>query len=717
MRPRDVTGSEVQERSHGVGSATVTDSSESSTISRRPLVFAEELHVLLQDRRQGGLVDIDDRNMRHAFAGAVLMDLAKEHRIDTDLERLMLVDPTPLGDDILDPLLAVISKADDGADTVYWIKRFSAPEIANQIRRRAAERLIGRGIFYSDPGGAVYLDKQVSLTGRYPGVPLPEGQDVVLRVMNVIFSEDIPTPDETMLIALVDACRLFERLLTKLELAGARERIALLGGLDLTGLAVRNAILTVREPEDEGQSLRRAFLAGLPGTSRKRPPMVSGALPWIGHSHRLRPMPSKTLADYYRTLGPVFRVRDLGHELTVLAGPEANRFCQKHGRSLFRTHDTYTPLFEGMDAQRTVLSTDGEEHFQIRRAISSSLSRDRYLSMLPEIRDIILRELPENRSTVATKSFSQLTAKAIGLAYTGYVMSSSQVDSMDFFVNRLFVATLLRILPRSMAGTRRMRRAKARFFDVFARMLSTRLDSGRLYGDGDTMDALLELHRSNPQLMPEHELRVHCLGPIFAGMHTTASTGTFAMYLLLKHPDVLRRVRAEADMLYADGKPNPTKLNALDVTRRAALETLRMYNPFNVILRRSINTFRFGGYTIPVGTRLFLPTAVPHYCPEFFPEPDRFDIDRYLPNRAEHRQAGVYMPFGFGTHRCLGAHVADVHLMFSLATILRHFDVRMDPSNYTMKIILAGVPAPTKRFKLKLTRRQPNAGRNPTEAT
>lgn len=133
--------------------------------------------MLLQDRQRGGLVDdIDNRNMRHAFAGAVLMDLAKEHRIDTDLKSLILVDPAPLGDDILDPLLAAIAKADEVADTVYWIKRFSAPEIANQVRRRAAERLIGRGIFRSDPGGAVYLDKHVSLTGRYPGFPCPRGR-------------------------------------------------------------------------------------------------------------------------------------------------------------------------------------------------------------------------------------------------------------------------------------------------------------------------------------------------------------------------------------------------------------------------------------------------------------------------------------------------------------------------------------------------------------
>ena len=675
----------------------------------RPLLLAEELHILLLDRRQGGFLDMDDRNMRCAFAGAVLMDLAKEYRIDTDLKSLTLLDATPLDDDILDPLLSTLSEADDTGDTVYWIERFSVPEIANRLIRASSERLLRRGILDRDSGGTVFLDRQVSLTRRYPGVALPEGQDVVLRVMNVIFSEDVPSPDETMLIALVDACGIFGHILSKADLAERRERIALVSGLDQIGRSVRSAILTVREPEPEGESLRRAFLDRVFASSRKaaaRPPMVPGALPLIGHSPRLRPVPTRTLAACYRSLGPVFRVRDLASEFTVLAGPEANRFCHKNGRSLFRSHDAYTPLFEGMDAQRIILSMDGDEHFGLRRAISSGFSRDRFLNRLPEIRDIVLAELPENANTVAIDAFCQLTAKSIGLACTGYALSSTEVDDMDFFMRRLIASTVLRALPRFLTRTPRARRAKAGFFDVFTGMLSARLDGAGGDGREDVVDAMLELHRSNPQLLPEHELRVSCLGPIFSGLHTTASTGASAMYLLLKHPGVLEQVRAEADALYANRGPDTGKMNALDVTRRTVLETLRLYNPFGSIFRRAVNSFEFGGYTIPAGTRLFLPTAVPHHCPEFFPEPDRFDIDRYLPERAEHQRAGVYMPYGFGTHRCLGSNIADVHLMFSLATILHHLNVEMDPPDYRMKMIFHGVPAPTRRFRLKCSPRR-----------
>ena len=678
-------------------------------IIENPLLMVEELHVLLLDRQKGGLIDIDDRNMGYAFAGAALMDLAKERRIDTDLKTLTVLDSTPLGNDILDPLLAAISMADSEADTVFWIERFSSPEIVNRIRRQVAERLIRRDILNKDPGGTLFLNEQVKLTRRYPGINLPLGQDVVLRVMNVIFSEDIPSPDEAMLIALADACRIFERILGKSEVEERRERIALVRGLDLLGLSVRNAILTVREPETEDQVLNKVFLDRLAGTRRESPPMAPGALPLIGHSLRLRPVPTRPLADFYRSLGPVFRVRDLIGEMTVLAGPEANLFCQKRGRTIFRSHDTYTPLFEGMDAQRIILGMDGEEHFTLRRAISSGFSGNRFLARLPDIRAIILGELPRDGGAGAVDIFSQLTAKSIGLACTGYTLSSAEVRDMDFFMRRLIATTVLRVLPGFMLRTPRAKRAKAGFFDVFTGMLKARLEDENERDHEDVVDAMLKLHRANPQFLPERELRVSCLGPIFSGLHTTASTGATAMYLLLKHPDILERVRAEADDWFAQEKEmgkGIENLNALDVTGRVVLETLRMYNPFGSLFRRAINTFDFGGFTIPAGTRVFIPTAIPHYCPEFFPEPDRFDVDRYLPQRAEHSQRGVYMPFGFGTHRCLGSVIADAHLKFTLATILHHMDVKMEPPDYQIKIIFDGVPAPTKKFRLRFTPRR-----------
>ncbi len=117
------------------------------------LRFAEELLVLVLDEGRGEFApSLPSRSLNLALAGAVLMDLALEDRIDTDLDRLMLIDSTPLGDDILDPTLAEIARDGRSRDTAYWLPGSPPPRRGRGPRgRRAREtRHTGSG---GPPGG------------------------------------------------------------------------------------------------------------------------------------------------------------------------------------------------------------------------------------------------------------------------------------------------------------------------------------------------------------------------------------------------------------------------------------------------------------------------------------------------------------------------------------------------------------------------------------
>ena len=114
------------------------------------------------------------------------------------------------------------------------------------------------------------------------------------------------------------------------------------------------------------------------------------------------------------------------------------------------------------------------------------------------------------------------------------------------------------------------------------------------------------------------------------------------------------RMTAEADASFTGGTLTADSLRTLDVTHRVALETLRMYPIAPAITRTVSNTFEFAGYTIPAGEKVIVATTVPHHLEQYFPEPERFDIERYTPERQEHRQPGVFAPFGAGPHVCLG---------------------------------------------------------------
>ncbi|MDE0114788.1 MAG: cytochrome P450, partial [Albidovulum sp.] len=141
------------------------------------------------------------------------------------------------------------------------------------------------------------------------------------------------------------------------------------------------------------------------------------------------------------------------------------------------------------------------------------------------------------------------------------------------------------------------------------------------------------------------------------------------------------------------------------VTRRIAMETLRKYPLGPVIMRVVANSFEFEGYAVPAGSEVLIGITVPHLMQEYFPDPERFDIDRFSPERAEHRRPGVYAPFGVGAHQCLGRSMTEVLLAINLGIIANETELVLDPPDYELKTVAFPVAHPGKSFKFRMVRR------------
>ena len=198
------------------------------------LRLAEEVILLLLND-DGKFAKVSNLSLDYALAGGVLMDLALENRIDTDLEKLVLVDATPVGDSQLDQTLADIA-AEEERDARFWVERTAGR--ADAIREDALSRLITLGILESQDDRFLWVFR----SRRYPAIDGKAEREVKLRIMEVLFSDEIPHPRDVVIICLADACGIFKELLSKRELGQASARIAQVRQLDLIGQATSRAI-------------------------------------------------------------------------------------------------------------------------------------------------------------------------------------------------------------------------------------------------------------------------------------------------------------------------------------------------------------------------------------------------------------------------------------------------------------------------------------------
>lgn len=199
------------------------------------LRFAEEIILLMLHDDNGKFAHVPSWSMDRAMAGAVLMDLALENRIDTDPENLILVDATPVGDSLLDPTLAEI-EAGEQRDARYWVEQTAKK--GEQIREEALSRLVDAGILERQEDRVLWVFR----SRRYPVVDGKVEREVKLRIMEVLLSDQIPEPRDVVIIALADACGIFRELLPKRELQQAADRIDQVRKLDLIGQAMAETI-------------------------------------------------------------------------------------------------------------------------------------------------------------------------------------------------------------------------------------------------------------------------------------------------------------------------------------------------------------------------------------------------------------------------------------------------------------------------------------------
>jgi len=178
--------------------------------------------------------------------------------------------------------------------------------------------------------------------------------------------------------------------------------------------------------------------------------------------------------------------------------------------------------------------------------------------------------------------------------------------------------------------------------------------------------------------MEDRQLIDEILTLIVAGHETTASALNWFWYLLSQAPEAAARIHAEVGR----GEADPIGYGDLDnlpYSRRAIDETLRLYPPGWLLTRRSVTADTVGGFPMPANTDVLISPYLVQRHPAFWPNPDRFDPDRFLPAVADLRNRFAYLPFGLGPRACIGEHLALVEMHAHVATLARRFALELVP--------------------------------------
>jgi cytochrome P450 len=179
------------------------------------------------------------------------------------------------------------------------------------------------------------------------------------------------------------------------------------------------------------------------------------------------------------------------------------------------------------------------------------------------------------------------------------------------------------------------------------------------------------------ETMTDEQLRVEVTTFLLAGQETTALALTWTWYLLSQHLDVRERVDREIDAALDGRPPEYGDLANLPYARMVIDEALRIYPPAWGFSRQALADDELGGFHLPRGWLVFIIPYVLHRQAAFWPDPDEFDPDRFLPERSADRQKFTYLPFGAGPRQCIGNHFALLEAHVILATLAQRFRPRL----------------------------------------
>jgi sterol 14-demethylase len=421
---------------------------------------------------------------------------------------------------------------------------------------------------------------------------------------------------------------------------------------------------------------RRSVPAGL-----RTPPQLSGGYPLVGHSVEFIRSTIGLLERARREQGEVAAFQVFNRRMVAMFGPEAHE-------AVFRAPDTILSPSEAYKIMTPVFGKD------IVYDAPPEKMAEQLKMLLPALKDKRMRTYGE-AVVSETEASVQKWGEAGVVDFVDFCRVLTNFTSSRCLLGAEFregmteeFAAVYHDLEKGVTPLAYINahlpipsfykrdKARVRMVEMITRIIDARRREKRT-GE-DFLQTLMESRYADGRSLSENEITGMLLAGMFAGHHTSSVTTAWTLIELLRTPDYKKRVLAEIDSVFGDGKRvSHAALRELTLTENAVKESLRLHPPLFMLVRVVKQDFTYKNIFIEKGTWIVVSPTVSHQIPEVFADPARFDPDRYLPPREEDKRDFAYIAFGGGRHKCLGNAFAILQIKAILALLLGQYELEL----------------------------------------
>lgn len=221
--------------------------------------------------------------------------------------------------------------------------------------------------------------------------------------------------------------------------------------------------------------------------------------------------------------------------------------------------------------------------------------------------------------------------------------------------------------------------ARKRLDSAVLKIIQERRAAGEDHGD--LLSMLLAARDEDGSQMSDIELRDEAMTIFLAGHETTANALTWTWYLLSQHPEIERQLHEVVDNVLQGNPPTLADVPKLNFVEMVFAESLRIYPPVWIVGRRAIEDCEIGGFPVPADAIVLLSQYVTQHDERFFPEPEKFDPQRWTQEAELSRPKYSYFPFSSGSRQCLGEAFAWMEGVIALSVISQRWQLKLAPNH------------------------------------